>query len=248
MGPELRVVLDTNVMVSALLRPRSVPRQAYDFSIAKGQLLVSETTLQEIREVIQRPKFRKYVTLEQRAEFLAALVRDAEIVSASQVIQACRDSKDGKFLELSIAGKATHLITGDQDLLALHPFRGVDILTPQRFLELFTMSGDSIESEFILRFPFYVIGTRQGGVVLAECEGEPPCVLGYATRELAELYVDQASNQNLVVREVHDEKALDSLARAVSNESKTMIMNSTMHPQWKCLIELSQFIIGHSPS
>jgi putative PIN family toxin of toxin-antitoxin system len=248
MSPEPRVVLDTNVMVSALLRPRSVPRQAYDLSVTKSQMLVSEATLQEVQEVIHRPKFHKYVTQEQRSEFLAALVRDAVAVSVLEVVRACRDPKDDKFLELSIAGSATHLVTGDADLLTLHPFRGVNIVTPQHFLELFTSTSDPVESEGVLRFPFYVIATPHGEVVLAEREGRTPCILGYATKELAELYVQEASDASLVIREVSNERAADSLARAVSSLSQTMIWNTTRHPQWICFMDLSQFIIGHSHS
>ena len=49
-------------------------------------------------------------------------------------VSACRDPKDDKFLELALSGAATHLISGDDDLLALHPFRGVAILSPHDFV------------------------------------------------------------------------------------------------------------------
>ena len=49
-------------------------------------------------------------------------------------IVACRDPKDDKFLDLAVSGQATHLVTGDPDLLALHPFRGIDIVTARAFL------------------------------------------------------------------------------------------------------------------
>ena len=55
-----------------------------------------------------------------------------------QTIKECRDPKDDTILEVAINGKATHIITGDQDLLELHPFRGVAILTPKQFLEIFS--------------------------------------------------------------------------------------------------------------
>lgn len=55
-----------------------------------------------------------------------------------QTIKECRDPKDDTILEVAINGKATHIITGDQDLLELHPFRGVAILTPTQFLEIFS--------------------------------------------------------------------------------------------------------------
>lgn len=51
-------------------------------------------------------------------------------------ITACRDPKDDKFLELAVSGRATHIISGDTDLLTLNPFRGIAILPPRAFLEL----------------------------------------------------------------------------------------------------------------
>jgi predicted nucleic acid-binding protein len=51
-------------------------------------------------------------------------------------VAACRDSSDDKFLELAVSGSATHIITGDSDLLELDPFQGIRIIRPQTFLEL----------------------------------------------------------------------------------------------------------------
>ena len=71
---------------------------------------------------------------DERLEFLATLVREAELVVVTDVVTDCRDPKDNKFLELALSGKATHIVSGDEDVLVLHPFRGVLILTPQAFL------------------------------------------------------------------------------------------------------------------
>jgi putative PIN family toxin of toxin-antitoxin system len=131
---EGRVVVDTGVVVSAVLLPRSVPRQAFDLALSRGRLLVSADTVAELDEVLRRAKFNKYVPEEKRLEFLAALVREAEVIDVKEVVTECRDPDDNKFLELAVSGKATHIITGDDDLLALHPFRGILILAPQDFL------------------------------------------------------------------------------------------------------------------
>jgi hypothetical protein len=130
---ETRTVIDTGVAVSAVLLPRSVPRQAFD-AAAGGKLLVSEATIAELDEVLRRPKFDKYVPEEKRLEFLAALVRVAELVKVAEVVTACRDAKDDKFLELAVSGRASHIVSGDDDLLVLHPFRGIAVVTPQAFL------------------------------------------------------------------------------------------------------------------
>ena len=134
MASETRVVLDTSVVVSAVLLPRSTPRQAFDLAAARGTLLVSAATVAELNEVLRRPKFDKYVREEKRLDFLAALVRAAEVVVVTEAITECRDPADDKFLELAVSGRASHAITGDADLLVLHPFRRTAIVTPQDFL------------------------------------------------------------------------------------------------------------------
>ena len=134
MASETRVVVDTGVVVSAVLLPRSVPRQAFDLALSRGRLLVSADTVAELDEVLRRAKFNKYVPEEKRLEFLAALVREAEVIDGKDVVTECRDPDDNKFLELAVSGKATHVLTGDADLLALHPFRGVLIVAPHDFL------------------------------------------------------------------------------------------------------------------
>lgn len=134
MTSELRVVLDTNVLVSALLLPRSVPRQAFDYVQDRGRALISEATVDELNEVLRRSRFEKYLAEAQRLEFLATLIREAELVSVTEVVTACRDPKDNKFLELAVSAKATYLVSGDRDLLALHPFRGIPVVAPQAFL------------------------------------------------------------------------------------------------------------------
>ncbi len=59
-------------------------------------------------------------------------------------IQACRDAKDDKFLEVAVSGHGTHIVTGDSDLLALNPFQGIEILAPHRFLEISWPSGSQL--------------------------------------------------------------------------------------------------------
>lgn len=132
----MRCVFDTNVLVSALLLPDSKPRKALDLALRKGKVLLSFSTLAELYEVLSRKQFRRYVDDEDVRSFLAALTREAQWVDVDVRITACRDSKDDKFLELAASGHATHIVTGDSDLLALNPFRGIQILPRHSFLEL----------------------------------------------------------------------------------------------------------------
>jgi uncharacterized protein len=136
MANELRVVFDANVFISALLLPSSMPRQAFDLALRAGKLLISKETLVELHTVLSRPKFERYVSAQQRDEFLTAVLRDAEVIEISQAITACRDPKDDMYLELSVNGAATHLVTGDDDLLILHPFRGIAIVQPKALVDL----------------------------------------------------------------------------------------------------------------
>ncbi len=100
-----------------------------------GRLLLSVETLSELDDVLRRPKFERYVIGPIRLEFLWNLVELAEIVPISHVVSECRVPRDNKFLELAVSGRASHLISGDSDLLALHPFRSISIVRPEDFLQ-----------------------------------------------------------------------------------------------------------------
>jgi putative PIN family toxin of toxin-antitoxin system len=137
MTSEERLVLDTGVVVSAARLPRSVPRQAFDRAFARGTVLVSEATIDELNQVLRRRKFDRYVLEAERLEFLATFVRDITLVDVTAVVTVCRDPKDNKFLALAVSGNTTCIISGDDDLLVLHPFRGIPIITPRQFVSRF---------------------------------------------------------------------------------------------------------------
>lgn len=132
----MRCVFDTNVLVSALLLPESKPRQALDLALRKGRVLLSFAALAELYEVLSRKQFRRYVDEEDIRNFLAALTREAQWVDVDAKVTVCRDPHDDKFLELALSGQATHIVTGDADLLVLNPFRDIQILPPHTFMEL----------------------------------------------------------------------------------------------------------------
>lgn len=136
MAIEHRWVFDTNVIVSALLFDTSVPGRAFFHALNSGRILASREMLLELQEVLSRKKFEKYVTPEERDAFLVALTRAAAVIEVTERLQVCRDPDDNKVLELAVTGTATAIITGDDDLLSLHPFRLIPILTPARYLEL----------------------------------------------------------------------------------------------------------------
>jgi uncharacterized protein len=92
-------------------------------------------TLAELYDVLHRKHFRRYIDEEDVRSFIVALARDSEWIDVNVQINACRDPKDNKFLEVAVSGQATQLITGDADLLVLNPFQGIRILPPQEFLD-----------------------------------------------------------------------------------------------------------------
>ena len=130
-----KFVVDTNIVVSAVLFPQSVPRQALDHAQNIGIVVVSASTLTELQQVLSRSKFDRYVPLEQRESFLQQLTNTTQLVSVTASIEICRDPKDNQYLELAVSGQASVIITGDRDLLVLHPFRDISIVTPQAFLQ-----------------------------------------------------------------------------------------------------------------
>ena len=117
-----------------MLSPLGKPRMAVDRAIREGAILLSFDTLTELFEVLSRERFRPYIDEEDMRRFLAALTREAEWIDITRQISACRDPKDDKFLSLAVNGKASHLVTGDADLLALDPFEGIRILSPAAFV------------------------------------------------------------------------------------------------------------------
>lgn len=131
----IRSIFDTNVIISALLFDRSVPGKALLWALQKEIVLMSIALSEEIADVMSRPRFDKYVSSEERALFLAALLDASEVVEIVDSIRICRDPKDDKILELAISGNADCIVTGDDDLLALNPFRGVAIVPPADFLQ-----------------------------------------------------------------------------------------------------------------
>ena len=134
MTPRPRLVFDTNTVVSAVLFNGSVPGRALMTALELGTILMSPALNDELGDVLRRLRFERYATREERLEFLGDLVRETELVEITETIRACRDPKDDKILELAVNGNADYIVTGDDDLLVMNPFRGIEILRPAEFL------------------------------------------------------------------------------------------------------------------
>jgi uncharacterized protein len=134
MSSKIRYVFDTNVIVSSLLFEHSKPAQAFNYALNHGEILLSSELLSELSDVLGRKKFDRFLTSEERDEFLETFVDRAILIYIIEKVQECRDPKDDKILELALNGQAHYIISGDRDLLVLNPFRDVKIVTTEEFL------------------------------------------------------------------------------------------------------------------
>lgn len=129
-----RLVIDANVIVSSVLSAQGRASQAFDLAITTGIVLMSNDTFGELSEVLLRSKFDRYSNRAKRETFLDELLGLVEFVEITEQIDECRDPKDNKYLELAVSGKADAIVTGDDDLLVLHPFQQIPIVRIQTFL------------------------------------------------------------------------------------------------------------------
>src|SRR4030042_6538558 len=136
MNEKTHYVFDTNVIVSALLFKQSKPSQAFRAALDRGRILLSRPVLKEINEVLSKEKLRPYLLPEEREQFIFTLLRESIFIDIKESIRICRDPNDDKFLELAVNGKADCVISGDEDLLILNPFRDIPIIRPYEFLKL----------------------------------------------------------------------------------------------------------------
>ncbi len=133
------LVFDTNTLISAAILKSSVPAEVFDRAIFYHIIIYSFETLVELTDVLFRSKFDKYISASDRKLFLNKfLIKSFELRNPDSIITDCRDPKDNKFLELAIDGKAQYIITGDPDLLVMHPYHTISIITPAQFLTVLT--------------------------------------------------------------------------------------------------------------
>ena len=132
----MRVVVDTNVFLSALLRGRSTRPLLSAVIAHRFRLFTSDTLVDELADVISRPEWLRLLDASDCRELLAIIRESATFVTPTQHVTVCRDPEDNAVLECALAGRADYLVTGDRDLLALNPFHGIRILRPADFLRL----------------------------------------------------------------------------------------------------------------
>jgi putative PIN family toxin of toxin-antitoxin system len=131
----LIVVFDASTVVSAALKADSVPEQALLHALDEpNRLIMSQEVEDEYPEVIFRRKFDRFVSVERRERILDIVVVAAERIEPSEAVRECRDPHDDKYLALAVAGRTDVIVSSDGDLLSMHPWRGILILSPADFL------------------------------------------------------------------------------------------------------------------
>lgn len=134
----LRVVLDTNVLVSGLIGRAGPPRQLLDAWLEGSYILVSSLyQVQELNHVLSYPRISGHLTLTgpELDAILAAVLSEAEIVEGElDLAGATRDPKDDPLLAAALLGKVDYLVSGDRDLLDLEAYEGIKMITPREFV------------------------------------------------------------------------------------------------------------------
>ncbi len=133
----MQFVLDTKVLISAALG-NGACRNAFEFARQKGQLIRSEETFNELTATLDKARLQKYLDPQDKIDFLTNFLLISKPCTITEKINVCRDPKDNMFLELAVSSRADALVSRDGDLLSLHPFRGIPIITITNFIKIFT--------------------------------------------------------------------------------------------------------------
>jgi putative PIN family toxin of toxin-antitoxin system len=128
------IVFDASAVVSAALRADSIPEQALLRAEETDVFALSAEVDAEIASVLERPRFATAVSAGRRQRILDVLRGSAVWFTPSERVADCRDAKDNKYLELALASGAWAIVSGDADLLVLHPWRGVRVLRPADYI------------------------------------------------------------------------------------------------------------------
>jgi putative PIN family toxin of toxin-antitoxin system len=128
----VNVVVDTNIWVSYLVG-HSLAKLDERITAGQVRVVMSQEQVAELLAVLARPSIRRRFSTQDMEELLYLQARIAHLVRPTQRVTACRDVKDNFILEIALAGDADYIVTGDEDLLVLDPFRGVRIVTYREF-------------------------------------------------------------------------------------------------------------------
>ena len=137
MPKNIKAVVDSNVIISAIIGISFTSRQIFT-AFVEGMFtpVVSDDLIKELRDVVKKPRLKKYFSPINVKRFQTLIHADAINVTPAQTIDVCRDPKDNFILAIALEARADFIVSGDGDLLALNPFKGVSILPPREFLDI----------------------------------------------------------------------------------------------------------------
>ena len=134
----MKVVLDTNVIISGLLHPSSVPAQILKLIQSQEiQAAMSPQTQAELARVLSYPKIQKVLelTAEEANQLVGQITYNCQLVQPTISVSAvAEDEADNRYLEVAVSAEARYLVTGDQHLLKLERYQGMEIVSPATFL------------------------------------------------------------------------------------------------------------------
>jgi putative PIN family toxin of toxin-antitoxin system len=132
---EIIYLKNYSTLIGVILKPNSLPAEVYYHASRNHRLIASSETLKEIMEVVQRDKFDRFRNREERTKALSYYLGLVEIISPTVFSTDCRDEKDNKFLSLALSAQADIIVSSDDDLLVLHPYKNTRILTVRQYAE-----------------------------------------------------------------------------------------------------------------
>lgn len=134
MSFDRRIVIDTGVLVSAAIRPQSIPALALEKAFLHFDVCASEETLAELTTVLLRRKFDRYAPKALRQVFVDGFRQRAAMFMVADEVVDCPDPEDNKFLALAQRAEAELIVASDPHLTNMHPWRGIPIMPPAAFL------------------------------------------------------------------------------------------------------------------
>ena len=147
----MRVVLDANVLVSALISAKGAPAQILShWQEGKLDLVASVPILEELERVLHYPRLQERYNLPEELiqRFLQLLEQQAMLVEPEDELSVVeRDPSDNRYLECAVAGEAEHIVSGDGHLLGLKEYRGIQVFSPREFLALLKLEDQSSSSQ-----------------------------------------------------------------------------------------------------
>lgn len=140
-----RLVVDTNILISLFMGRQSA--ELIEAIVNEDIVLISSREqISEIKRVLAYPKLAKHFTPEIRDDIVFLVATMAELVLLANDISDCRDPKDNFILEMAVNGKADFIVSGDEDIRSLNPYRGVSILDLNEFKKKISMDKEDIPS------------------------------------------------------------------------------------------------------